>query len=378
MKVFFYALFFHLTLNLYVFWRGRQTLATQKGLRRAFTSVFVIEFLVYLTGLLLQRHLPADVLRVIAFIGTSWMLFLLYMTLLLLVMDVVWWIHRRKPFLFGYVDRRPKKTRAIVFSFMSLAVVVVLWLGNVKFNHPSIVHHEISIDKKAHGIHSLRIAMIGDTHLGYLINKPFAKKYVDLIMAQKPDLILFVGDIIDAEMKPLTDENMGEEIRRLHAPMGVFTCTGNHEYRYDAEKKIKWLNDNGIAVLRDAAVLIDSAFYIVGREDVTAPFARKPIQEIINTRHIDTSKPIIVLNHNPHFMEEDVDAGVDVALYGHTHRGQFFPANLVTDFLFEVSHGYKKSGNTHVYVTSGLGLAGPQYRIGTQSEVVVLTVKFGA
>ena len=376
MKVFFYALFFHLTLNVYVFWRGWQTLAPKKALRAAYASVFMLEFAVYLVGLLLQRYLPDGAIRIIGFIGTSWMLFLLYMTMLLFAMDFVWWIHKRKPFLFGYVDKHPKNTRAILFSILSVAVVVVLWLGNVKFHHPSVVHKDIIIEKRAGAIDSLRIAMIGDTHFGYLINRPFAKKYVELIMAQKPDLILFVGDIIDAELNPLVDEGVGEELRRLHAPLGVYTCTGNHEYRYNAEEKIRWINETGIAVLRDSAVLIDSAFYIVGREDVTAPFPRKPMPDILSAQQVDTKKPIIVLNHNPHFLDEDVRAAADLALYGHTHRGQFFPGNMVTDLLFKVSHGYKKIGNTHVYVTSGLGLAGAQYRIGTQSEIVVLKVRF--
>lgn len=376
MKVFFYALFFHPTLNVYVFWRGRQTLAPKKALLTAYASIFIIEFVVYLTGLLLLRYLPDGAVRVIGFIGTSWMLFLLYMTMLLFVMDIIWWIHKRKPFLFGYVDRHPKKSRAIVFSVLSMVVVLILWLGNVKFNHPSVVHKEITIEKSAGNIDSLRIAMIGDTHFGYLINKPFAKKYVDLIMAQKPDLILFIGDIIDAELKPLVDEGVGEELRRLHAPLGVYTCTGNHEYRYNAEEKIRWIHESGIAVLRDSAILIDSAFYIVGREDVTAPFPRKSMPGILSAQHVDTTKPVMVLNHNPHFLDEDVQSGADLALYGHTHRGQFFPGNIVSDILFEVSHGYKKFGHTHVYVTSGLGLAGPQYRIGTQSEIVMLTLRF--
>lgn len=376
MKVFFYALFFHLTLNVYVFWRGWQILKPKRGLRALFASGFVIEFLVYMTGLLLQPYLSGGAIRSIGFVGTSWMLLLLYMALLLLVADVLWWIHRRRPFLFGYADRHPQNTRALAFSFMSVVVIAVLWLGNLKFNRPLVVRKEITVKKEVGKTDSLRIAVVADTHFGYLINRPFVKKYVDLIMAQKPDLILFVGDIIDAGLKPLVDENIGEELRRLYAPLGVYTCTGNHEYRYEAEKKIKWINDNGITVLRDSALFVDSVFYLIGREDISAPFPRKSMETILEEQRVDASKPIVVLNHNPRFMCEDIDAGADLALYGHTHRGQFFPVNLITDLLFEISHGYKQIRATHVYVTSGLGLAGPQYRIGTQSEIVLLTLKF--
>lgn len=128
-------------------------------------------------------------------------------------------------------------------------------------------------------------------------------------------------------------------------------------------------------MLRDSAVLIDSAFYIVGREDYKAP-QRKPLEQILREQRVNTALPIIVLKHNPIDLNEEVCAGVDIALYGHTHRGQSFPANLITDLIFEVSHGYKKKGDTHIFVTSGLGLAGSQHRIGTQSEIVILNVKF--
>jgi predicted MPP superfamily phosphohydrolase len=100
------------------------------------------------------------------------------------------------------------------------------------------------------------------------------------------------------------------------------------------------------------------------------------------------------MNHEPHRLYEESDAGADIALYGHTHNGQFFPVNTILKIssviyntgwlpesmelgsMYELPYGYKKKGDTHVYVTSGLGLAGPQYRVGTVSEIVVLNVSF--
>ena len=164
-------------------------------------------------------------------------------------------------------------------------------------------------------------------------------------------------------------------MRRLSAPLGVYTCTGNHEYRYDSEEKISLLNEVGITVLRDSAVLIDSAFYLVGREDKVITH-RKSTAEILADEVSDHTKPMILLNHTPDNLDEEADAGIDIALYGHTHHGQAFPGNPITEWIFEVAHGYKKKGDTHIYVTSGLGLVGPQYRIGTQSEIALLTVRF--
>ena len=126
-----------------------------------------------------------------------------------------------------------------------------------------------------------------------------------------------------------------------------------------------------------SAVLVDSSFYVVGREDLVIP-DRQSLVGLLDRQEVDRSLPLIVLNHTPNNLDEEVDAGADIALYGHTHQGQAFPGNLATRMAFEVAYGYLKKGNTHIYVTSGLGLAGPQFRIGTVSEVVVLHVKFRA
>ena len=74
-------------------------------------------------------------------------------------------------------------------------------------------------------------------------------------------------------------------------------------------------------------------------------------------------------------LEETINCQIDLQLSGHTHNGQFFPINWFVKKMYENSYGYLKKNNTHIYVTSGLGIWGPQYRIGTQSELVV--IEFG-
>ena len=177
----------------------------------------------------------------------------------------------------------------------------------------------------------------------------------------------------------------------------MYASTGNHEYiELDEPKdeKILWLSQKaGINVLRDTTVMIADSFYLVGREDDMCK-NRKQLPEIM--QGVDRQYPVIVMNHEPHRLQEEVEAGADIALYGHTHNGQFFPNNVIMAassmiynsgilpesisskmrFMYEIPYGYKKKGDTHVYVSSGLGLAGPQYRIGTVSEIVVLNVNF--
>ena len=369
------AFIIHLTLNLLVFLKGWHVFDRKKWVRIILISVFAIELLIYTAGFIFYRHLPDNINQLIRVMGTSWMLLLLYSGGIWLITDLIYiFINRirRKSWRFRGQSQKYKISSYIITI---LFVLVIMINGHIKFLNPVVQQIPITINKSGGDLDSIRVAMIGDLHLGWMINKKHTKRFVDLIMSQNPDLILFVGDIIDSNIDPIIEQSMDEELARLYAPFGVFSCTGNHEYHYDAEEKIQLLNDVGITMLRDSAVLVDSLFYIIGREDRIV-LERKSLEEILNEQGVDRSKPIIVLNHTPDNLSEEADADVDLALYGHTHHGQAFPGNIATEIVFEVAHGYKKKDNTHFYVTSGLGLVGPQFRIGTVSEIAMINIKF--
>ncbi len=369
------AFIVHVTLNILVFLKGWYAFDEKKWARIILVVIFGTELLIYSIGLIFYRLIPEPINQFIRVMGTSWMIFLLYAGGLWLIIDMLYILGKRVQRKSWRFKDQSRKYKIITFLAPILVVAGVMANGHYKFLHPVVQQLPVTIHKQAGNMDSVRIAVVGDLHMGWMINREHTKRFVDLIMAQQPDLILFVGDIIDSQIDPILDQRMDKELARLSAPLGVFSCTGNHEYRYDAEEKIQLLNDVGITMLRDSAVFIDSAFYVVGREDKVI-LNRKPIGKILAAQGVDMTKPVIVLNHTPDNLNEEVDAGADVALYGHTHHGQAFPGNIATQIVFEVAHGYKKKGNTHVYVTSGIGLVGPQYRIGTVSEMVMMTVEF--
>lgn len=369
------AFIVHVTLNVLVFLKGWYTFDEKKWARILLAVIFGTELVVYSFGLIFYHTIPDTITQFIRVMGTSWMLFLLYAGGLWLIIDLTYIILRRIKRRSWRFKDQSRKYRIITFLLPVVVVSGVMTHGHYKFLHPVVQQVHMTVHKQAGDIDSLRIAMVGDLHMGWMINRKHTKRFVDLIMAQKPDLILFVGDILDAQIEPILAERMEEELSRLSAPLGVYSCTGNHEYRYEAENKIRLLNEAGITMLLDSVVLIDSAFYIVGREDKII-LDRLSTEDLFATQRVDLSKPVIVLNHTPDNLDEEVEAGTDIAFYGHTHHGQAFPGNIATEIIFEVAHGYKKKNNTHIYVTSGIGLVGPQYRIGTVSEMVMVTVKF--
>jgi len=138
------------------------------------------------------------------------------------------------------------------------------------------------------------------------------------------------------------------------------------------------MEEYGMKVLRDNYKLVDSSFYIVGREDVSMNSfirrKRKPLESIMSSINSDYSK--ILLDHTPVKLEQAEEQGIDLQFSGHTHHGQIWPANIITNMIYEISWGYKKKGNTHYYVTSGAGTWGPPVRTGSKSEIVNIKIKF--
>ena len=120
-----------------------------------------------------------------------------------------------------------------------------------------------------------------------------------------------------------------------------------------------------------------NGLYIVGRKDKTAEHSaegRKPLASLMEG--IDLAQPIIVMDHQPYQLDLAAAAGVDVNLSGHTHRGQIAPNHLFTRRIFELDWGYLRKGNLHAIVSSGFGTWGPPIRLGSQSEIIELTIHF--
>lgn len=374
MKVFlFQALIVHIVFNVYVFIRGWQVLPKSKSYRVPYALLFIIELVSYFIGLIFNVALPTLILKPILLVGTSWMLFIGYTAALLLIYDFIKFLGRWV----NSIRRLNLQRIALKRVYIVISVVIVassMTYGSYRFWHPVVTEMNLNIDKKVEGLKTLKVVMVADVHAGHLIDKKVLRMYVDKIMEQKADVILLVGDIIDYDLPPLVDQKMDEEFRRLQAPYGVYVTTGNHEYRLNSDEKIAWLaSKTGMTMLRDTSINIADKFYIVGREDDHAEH-RKSLLDLMKS--VDRKMPVIVMNHEPKSLSEESSEQVDLAVYGHTHNGQLFPYNLLMSLIYEVGHGYKKKDNTHVYVTSGLGLAGPQYRIGTISEIVVLNLQF--
>jgi len=349
----------------YVSLRGWQVLQSFPTLKLGYVSAQVFLFLLLLSVFIFRDAYSDAVAKVVSFIAFTYMIVLIYWLLSFLLVDVI----RISNYFIHFSPSGMSVFRLWALGISTVVIVIALVIGNYNFNHPRTVHLQLKVDKVLPKKH-VRIVAASDLHLGFSIDKSMFKKYVSLINEHKPDLVLLAGDIADNATAPIVRQNMAEEFKHIQAPMGCYAISGNHEYFSENPFAMqKYLTEAGVTYLRDSVTLVATSFYVVGRDDKMNP-NRKSLQQIM--QNIDKSKPVILLDHQPFNLDEAAQNGVDLQLSGHTHNGQFFPGNLFVKRMYELAHGYLKKGKTHYYVSSGLGLWGPQYRIGTQSELVVI------
>ncbi|RKP57380.1 metallophosphoesterase [Cohnella endophytica] len=265
-------------------------------------------------------------------------------------------------------------------SIVMGALALLFIVGSRNAWSPIVRTYELPIDKSAgeNGQREWTVAVASDIHLGNIVGRRHLRRLLKRVNEMQPDLILLPGDVIDDSIEPFIRNRMGELLGQLKAKHGVLAVLGNHEY-YGGhiDSYIEQMNAIGIQVLRDESVKVADAITVVGRKDKTAeggPFGgREVIGDLLGG--LDHNKPIIVLDHQPTKFAEAAEAGADVLLSGHTHRGQFAPNHLFTRRLFELDWGYMRKEAMHVVVSSGFGSWGPAIRIGSRSEIIRLEIK---
>ena len=371
MKTFFViVLSVYLSINTYIFIRVWQAIPSIFAHRLIYTIIFVLITSLFLIAMAGRNTLPLGFLKIIYAIGTTWLACMLYFFLFFLVTDIIGllnhWIHFLPENVTSYF-------RQIQVFGISAVIVVLLVAGYYKFTYPSINTYDIKINKKAGERKELRIIELSDIHLGLSIDKERFNKYIDRVNTLKPDIILIAGDMVDNSTRLLNEEHLEDEINRIHAPLGIYMCLGNHEYISGIDDSLDFFKKTKINLLVDSVAQVDSSFWVIGRNDRSVK-SRKSLKNLV--AETNQSEPIFLLDHQPYHLIEAEENGVDFQFSGHTHNGQLWPCNYVVKKIYEVGQGYKQKGNLHVYVSSGLALWGPFFRIGTESEIVVFNIKF--
>lgn len=353
-----------LVTNYYVFYRLWQMLpfVIAGKVSILLAGVFMLSFM--FLSLFAGNTLTVPVLSFMYRVGTSWFFIFIYLFFIFIILDLLRITHLLP------VDKymfHSWKGTIILTGF----ITVVMVFGFITYHRKLRIEQHITIDKPLNSTNPLKIVALSDLHLGYNVGVKELEKWIELINNEHPDIVLIAGDLICNSLRPLDEQHIDYQLRKIESRYGVFMAPGNHEYISGIDRSARFVKKAGIEFLCDSAVLINNSVYIAGRDDRSNP-NRKNIKQLIE--NLDKNKPVILLDHQPYLLEEAEQNHIDIQISGHTHQGQLIPISWITNLLFEKSHGYLKKGDTHIYVSSGIGIWGGKFRIGTRSEYIVMTI----
>ncbi|MDR4987576.1 MAG: metallophosphoesterase [Bacteroidales bacterium] len=364
--------------NYYVFIRGLQAIPPESMLRKHYIVWFWVLAGTYIAGRVLENIHLSYLSDVLVWTGSFWLGALLYFFLLVLLFDLIRLSNALLPWLPGFVTGNMAKVRFYAFAGSVAVVFLLMVAGFINARSPVVRHLELHINKPAGPLSEVNAVLISDIHLGTIIGNGYFSRLVDKAMALEPDIILLAGDILDEDLAPVIRQDIGKTLHQLRAPLGVFAVMGNHEHIGGHNAAQEYLERHGLQILRDTAVMVNESFWLAGRDDRDKQRftgrSRKPLEEVLH--EVDFSYPVLLMDHQPFYLEKAAALGVDLQVSGHTHHGQMWPLNYITRAMYTISHGYGNINGMHAYISNGTGTWGPPVRIGNRPEIVHLRLKF--
>jgi hypothetical protein len=280
-------------------------------------------------------------------------------------------------------------------SFPFLAATYGFAAGRLRY---TVERVDVPIANLSPELDGLRIAQLSDIHIGDYMPPHEIARAVDIANDLQPDISFVTGDFVSSEGDPL--DTCIDELSRLHAPLGVWGCNGNHEIYAGVEDDAERLfSEKGMRLLRASSVVVEhngGRFNLMGvdyqRDSMTKGEHRGlMLQEI--ERLVRRDMPNVLLSHNPNSFHRAAELGIELSLAGHTHGGQVkveivdhsvSPARLISPFVAGLyrlpmaTNGGAGSNGSHkaaLYVNRGLGTFGFPVRLGVPPEITLLTLR---
>ncbi len=239
-----------------------------------------------------------------------------------------------------------------------------------------VKHIQIRAAGAASNAKPFKIAFFSDIHVGWLKQRDWVRKVVNLVNAQQPDIVLMGGDFV-SNVDPTLVPGMLAPLRQIKARLGVYAVFGNHDYGLpglDFTAQLETIfQENNVRLLRDECVTLDGRLQLIGidelwshRADIPAAFGACG----------DRNLPRVVLGHNPDLMAH-ITQNAELFLFGHTHGGQIYIPGLMKQIVpveGSLYRGEYRLPQGLVYVSNGCGETTTPTRLGTRVEVVAVTL----
>jgi uncharacterized protein len=377
----------------YLWWRLVRSTTRPGRLRRRLTLLTVVLALLPVAAVGLRRTLPLETAAPLDWVAFTWLGVAFYAFLALLALEPVRLVlgrptRRRAPG--GGAVREdpavvadPSRRLFIARSLAVTAGAVALGTAGTGVhvaNSPPVVRRvPVTLPRLDPALDGLRIVTFSDGHLSATYGGRRFERLVEIVNAQRPDVVAIVGDLVDGEVDELRAE--AAPLADLVSEQGVYFVTGNHEYFVDTGAWLRHLPTLGVQVLRNERVPIrrgSATVDLAGIDDRTAAGSGVPghgadLDAALDGR--DDSVPVVLMAHQPVQVEQARAAGVDLQLSGHTHGGQLWPFDYAIRLDQPAVQGLSRHGDTQLYVTAGAGYWGPPMRVGARPEVTVVELR---
>jgi uncharacterized protein len=379
-------------------WRRLVKDTTQSGRTRNVLTVVLLALMTLLVAtLILPSVFGSTELGWLTWPGYLWFGLAAYLFLTLLVLEPVrftlyrWAGRRPRPVTEGppadplaedertTLNRRLFLARAGAVAAGAASVGLVGVGASNVLGPPKVLRVPVRLRRLDTAFNGFRIAVVSDIHLGPLAGRAHTERIVRMINETESDLVAIVGVLVDDTVEELAAA--AEPLQDLESREGTFFVTGNHEYFVeDPPSWLRELERLGVRPLRNENTAIrrgNAAFDLAGVNDVAGEERSDPPDFDRALSGVSSSRPTILLAHQPILVDEAASRGVDLQLSGHTHGGQAWPFHYIVRLAQPSLAGLSTVDTTQLYVTRGAGFWGPPVRIGAAPDITVLSLRAG-
>ncbi len=330
----------------------------------AIWTIAVVLWPSYIFGRILSQRGPAAIGHWLEFAGATWVGVLFIALVCMFAADLVTG--------FGLLF---KSAVPNIRATALLATVVLCAFATFQAcRAPVVREYEVLMPNLPASSDGTKLVVASDLHLGVLLGPDWLSQRVAQIDSLRPDLIILAGDILEGDNQ--AQRKLLPGLKSLHAPLGVWAVTGNHEYYAGVDDAVAVLQEAGIKVLRDRWEQARPGLIVAGVDDLTvrrrAAREKKFVPVTLSGRPEGAT---ILLSHTPLEINEAANAGVDLMLSGHTHNGQIWPFTYVVKLTYPHVYGDYRIGNMTLIVCRGTGTWGPRMRLWNRSELLSITLR---
>jgi hypothetical protein len=344
-------------------WIAR-SLSLQPGPARTLRIVFLLLALFSPLMMFMRRHFVGQALDWFYLAGYSWMGIILLAGSMFFLSDLLAPAARRL-----LTPAGVSNFRLAMASALGLIILYSFYAG---VRSPGLKEVHIAVPGLPPEMRGLKIAQISDAHVDFAYKLGRMSDTIDLINAQKPDLVVVTGDLVDPGLTAGERRELGALMKKLSPRLGVFGVFGNHEYYYGLDNSAAVYGECGIRLLKNASAVTDGV-RILGLNDIgTERLTRKELEDILARNRAKGLS--LILTHQPLMCDIIARSGDFVILAGHVHRAQIFPFHLFVKMFYKYFYGLYREKGSFIYVTSGAGSWGPPIRFLAPSEVPLITL----